>query len=943
VGSHGCTTAGGWPRNEDLANEAAPLTCTTLLVNVLYVKPPRRRSEASSAEHDRTPRHIMHLQGHASAANMQQMPGPRAPFLSVDPSDALNELTKRLATLSADKSTNEATTRLQLINGMLTNVLGWTLEQLNPEEYLPGGEEKQWIDYHLGGSDEQRLIVEAKRLGKTFYFSPGARNRNVRLRSLRDNHGVELREVIEQAIRYCHDSGTYAFIVTNGKQWIASYSGWPNIPTDKINAVVFYDLEDIAQNLQEFCDILSPSGIASQRLLAKIIDGESARPSFARSLNQTQSHNPMTRTNYLAVPMEALMRLCFNELTDDDHDSMLEFCYVTNDLTEGDFKRLEIFVGNTLPRYAVNAERLDRNDGERPNGAFSSKIRTRGETLLLLGKVGSGKSTFLRYATRYLRKTLAGNPWVLLELDLLGKVQSASRSFSGDRLTDELAASLLDAAAKAYPEYNPFDWEIQKGIFASDIQRELQSMPPSLRSAPDAEKRIDAVLIERRKQPLEFLVRYIQYLTRNRSVAVTVVIDNVDRGTEEFERLAFVFGQSLSRESGATVLIALRDITYYRSKNGGYLDVSQNAVFAISPPSFRDVVARRFDYVRRRLSHDAALSAQVERSMQGFDRSRVQDFVEIISDVVLRDSVDFQFCIQSLAGTNVRLALELLRRYCSSTNTDIDRLFREHKARSFSQPVDLLIASLMRGNNARYEEHGSPIVNLFQVEGDRITSHLMATRLLQYLDSRKTLARAELDVNLIDTFREMNSCRYDFTDLQKCCNHLGRHGLILSRTRPEPPWEPNDFIRISSSGEYYLSTLLRNRDYVRNVVDDTIVYDRKTAADLRAYHEDDSLTWPRRSEEKTKLFLSYLSDKESRELQAIGPVSVRPRWLREVVQEIAERLYGHEFSRTLSSAIQPRANNRNSSPVEVPEVPTVSNSAGAKPRRGKRAGKKYRG
>lgn len=827
---------------------------------------------------------------------------------------------------------NEADTRLQFINQILTHVLGWETEEFHAEEYVPGGDEKQWMDYHLKAGENIRLIVEAKRIGKTFYLSRAKKQRKVRLKYLRENHGPELAEVIEQAVRYCQATGTYAFVATNGQQWIASFSGWPGSPAERIDAMVFYDLEDIHSNLQEFIDCLSPVGISRQVLLSRVLEGDNLSPAFARSLNQAIRENPPVNKNYLAAPIEAIMRLCFDELTDDDHAEMLERCYVTNDLTECDFARLELFVGNTLP-YKISGDRIDRSMQRSGRQSFSNAAQSKGEALLVLGKVGSGKSTFLQYALQRLRSDQTETQWVLLQLNLLNRTETGAKVFDHDRLIDDLSQELLVQASERYPHVNPFEWDVLKGIFSGDIQRELASMPPAKRETSEADSRIDALISKLRNRPSDHLRAFLKYLGRNRDIPATVVLDNVDRGTEEFERVIFLFAQALSRDSGTTTITALRDTTYFNAQRGGFLDVSQHVIFTISPPSFNEVVAKRFEYTRKRLEGDTALSRRLSRSMQGFPLDRVYDFVEIISDLVLRFNTDIQHAIQALAGTDVRAALALLRKFSSSANTDIERLFRENASRNYSQPIDMFLASVMRGNFARYSSHDSPITNIIQVDTQRVVSHFTAVRILQFLLARLSDPRS-VDTPISSVVEALGASGQDVSNVLHVINHVGRQGMLLSRTRPEPPWAFDDMIRLSPSGQYYLKNLLYSREYIKNVVDDTIVYDAEVHRAIRWVHENRELTWPQRNDQKMQTFLAYLYGREQLELTRAGRATERPTWLYPIVESIVERLLGHDALRSMAST--PAVGQ---SRVDRVQSSATQSSPSSKKKRGGRGGK----
>src|SRR5690606_38619965 len=143
-----------------------------------------------------------------------------------------------------------------------------------PEEFVPAWSaterkpKREWLDYHLRHADAIRLVVEAKRAGKTFSLPTIKKQRKLPLSSLISNHGQTLGSAIQQAQKYCLSVGTFGFVVTNGFQWVASLAFAHNVRQEELQAVVYYDLEDIQTNLQEFIEFLSPTGLADQKLMS---------------------------------------------------------------------------------------------------------------------------------------------------------------------------------------------------------------------------------------------------------------------------------------------------------------------------------------------------------------------------------------------------------------------------------------------------------------------------------------------------------------------------------------------------------------------------------------------------------------------------------------------------------------------------------------------------
>lgn len=822
------------------------------------------------------------------------------------PEQVLHALIARAAVLRAE-STNEAKTRLEIIDRVLTDVLGWSRDQFNPEIQSPGSkgaDKRQWLDYHLTTTEGSSIVVEAKRVGNTFLFSSTKKHRTYRLQTLKTAHGSALTSVLSQAAAYCVSTGTFPFVVTNGVQWIASVAVWPGVSTDKIEAVVFQSLEDVLARLPEFIDLLSPDGVAAGRLAIDAVQSRGLAPTSAASVNTKIPHNPPARSvNYLAGPIDTLMRLCFGELTASNED-MLRTCYVRNEITDGYVARLETFVGDTLSydlapatTKALARARFARNPTE---DGFTKAISGESSALLLVGRVGTGKSTFIEYATVRLREALPGRQLVVLHLDLGKQTQLTATQFDHDTLRDEVAALLLSQADSAYHELSPFSFENLKGIFSSEIQRELAAMPPTMRDAANIDPAIHMLVTKLRTDVFVHAKRYLKYLSTNRKIPVAVVFDNIDRGSPEFERAVFVIARNISADTGVTTLTALRETTYHNEKAQGVLDVGQYVAFTLAPPPFASVLSKRLEYAKKKLAANDQTSRRLVKALDGYSIETVKDFIEAISEIVGGSNAEIRECIQCLAATDVRRSLDLLRAFCISPNADIERLMKDYNRDYFKQPLDMFLRSTMCGALSRFVEKTSPIYNVFQVSAAHVESHFVSVRLLQLLDWLHRDARSEADVPAKNIIAIGGTIGFLPTAVMDALNRMGRKRLLLSRSHPEPPWDEHSIVRIGGSGKYYLERLLYEREYLKNAVDDTIIYDANVSSSLLAIHEDRDISWRDKGEVKLKLFTEYLVRSEVRELAALTDQKVRTTWCLPVATSIAERLFGAEYVKQLS-------------------------------------------
>ena len=170
-------------------------------------------------------------------------------------------------------------------------------------------------------------------------------------------------------------------------------------------------------------------------------------------------------------------------------------------------------------------------------------------------------------------------------------------------------------------------------------------------------------------------------------------------------------------------------------------------------------------------------------------------------------------------------------------------------------------------------------------------------RILQLRNWRRQVTGDQVDIPLTDLVGELGAVGFRASIVTESANALGRHGLIVSLSHTEPPWDQHARIRIGSAGVYYLEKMIFIREYIENIVDDTMLYREEVLDELVELHGDTSRSWPRRIEDKVRVLLAHLSREEKRELGKLGPEALRPQWIAPVIGRVGVRLFGKAFGR----------------------------------------------
>ena len=153
---------------------------------------------------------------------------------------------------SAQSHRNEATTRLQLIDGLLFDCLGWDKSECVAEDSFEG----TYTDYSLG-APYKHLIVEAKKEDIYFQLPAGVNDLTYRIQRFK-NDAPDVYEAVKQAMAYCQSRGVPFGAVCNGHQFVAFLaSRTDGVPPLEGRALVLHSHQQMVEHFQALWNCLS--------------------------------------------------------------------------------------------------------------------------------------------------------------------------------------------------------------------------------------------------------------------------------------------------------------------------------------------------------------------------------------------------------------------------------------------------------------------------------------------------------------------------------------------------------------------------------------------------------------------------------------------------------------------------------------------------------------
>lgn len=293
---------------------------------------------------------------------------------------------------------NEAETRKKLIDVVIENVLGWTTDDISYEERVSEDGETTYADYIIRTADVS-ILIEAKRLGSTFYTVPEKKKVKLSTFSEDDLTG----KAIKQAREYCRKKSIPFAAVTNGSQWII----FPAVRTDSVSfsdstALVFDSIERIlGEESSHFRGLLSRDGVIEGNLALELI-GRKTDQFDERRLNKFFKGISIKKENPIYPLIEGAVVSAFSDSIVDNDNSILEKCYVKNADRKKFDNRIEMHLQKREPLFNSQPKRPMR---KRESSSLVDSINKASHNkkplaILILGTVGTGKTTFLQYTRR---------------------------------------------------------------------------------------------------------------------------------------------------------------------------------------------------------------------------------------------------------------------------------------------------------------------------------------------------------------------------------------------------------------------------------------------------------------------------------------------------------------------------------------------------------------
>ncbi len=297
-------------------------------------------------------------------------------------------------TVTPSEDWNEATTRMRFIDAVLFKVLKWDASDVTSERYV---KDVGYLDYEFGSRPHCSLVLEAKREGAAF-VRPGREYPPKPVPfGLIAAECKDAAAALTQAQNYANQRGARYSAISNGRQWLLSMTFVPNQSIEDRLIFVFESLEAIqSKKFREFFECFSPMAIQTNLPSGRLLDARRA-PAPAKLSTTINGYPIAADRNVLAQAVGGVLQLVWDSIDgDQDNELFLKNCYIPSEPSEEMLRTAHTL----LSQRASTDERLAAasvKSATRKTVLEHQERSDREQPVVILGRIGHGKSTFLKY------------------------------------------------------------------------------------------------------------------------------------------------------------------------------------------------------------------------------------------------------------------------------------------------------------------------------------------------------------------------------------------------------------------------------------------------------------------------------------------------------------------------------------------------------------------
>lgn len=465
-------------------------------------------------------------------------------------------------------------------------------------------------------------------------------------------------------------------------------------------------------------------------------------------------------------------------------------------------------------------------------GRLQEKHTLEHKVLLLIGSVGSGKTTFVDYLQE------VALPKDLVDTTIWCRIDMNSAPVSANEVYEWLRLALINSCRATAPTEDFDDLDTLKKIYSVEINKfnkgvgKLYFSDQNIFNIKLAEH-IETIQSDRHISAQA----HIRYCCGERGKLCIIVLDNCDKKTRDEQLLMFEAAQWLQREFRALVILPLRDETYDNHRSQPPLDTAlKDMVFRIEPPLFQHVLISRVKLAMKEMSRTSGsklyFSLPNGMSVEYPQSDQAYYLTSIVKSLFEHDRF-VRRMIVGLSGRNMRSALEIFLEFCNSAHIGEDQIFKIRQSEGkHTLPLHQVATVLMRMNRRFYDGDHSYVKNLFAANKDdarpSFFCRYMILRWLRQKFSSSGTSGLKGYYRKGEVKQELMAYGLSPDILDREFNYLLSSSCVLAEHLRLDSVVDDDLVRIGPAGFVHLD-LVGNVSYLAAVAEDTYFSDRLQA------------------------------------------------------------------------------------------------------------------
>lgn len=532
----------------------------------------------------------------------------------------------------------------------------------------------------------------------------------------------------------------------------------------------------------------------------------------------------MTRqlgVNEFAEPLFPVLIKYFDDSAETP-DEVIDRAYVTSDeltryegILETYLKDRTVNIGGSQLK-TIETSRTSANVLTGEIQRFASKPGFFSRVQIVVGSVGSGKSTFIRRYYRHLmtREVREKTIWAFIDFNNTG-----SQNDMNGYVAEQFLKSLEELNG-----YDIYEEETLDKILAPHMLK-FERANKSLKKDNPAE--FAARKATERAKVMNDKERFAEALARHyageQGQGLVVVFDNVDKLSTDRQLAIFESAQWFKNLTKSLVIVNLRDVTFETHRDEKPLDAFINAInFYIRPPRFAQVIRKRLELMMETLPGE--VDKKQEYTLKSgqkvkYKSDRLGEFVMRIY-LSLFDSRDMTSMLEALVAKDVRRALGMFSDIIISPHISTNQITGAAIAgdEGYLIPEYIIVRALMRGRYQFFTGQSKFIHDIISADDTHTRpSNFLFVDILEYL-IRNRKARVEFNQEGYFSIRklenEMSRLGYDEGDAHSAILKLIKKGLIEPESLVETELTMDEPVRAHASGYVHSRLLLRQIEYL---------------------------------------------------------------------------------------------------------------------------------